>query len=125
MQVMTGTLCLICLSWSCLGLTYAGEEARPHMKDAHMSMCSSCQEAAGHAGHYLQSLGKHSEAAAAYEAAAASAVSQGASTGSRRAAELYQGLALAGAGTPPAVEAARGILSRTSDKPDQDPAPIL
>ena len=93
--------------------------------EAQSYMCCSHEEAAGHAGHYLQILGQHSEAAAAYEAAAASVVSQGASTGSRQAAELYQGLALAGAGTPGAVEGAHGILNRNSDEPDQDPTPIL
>ena len=93
--------------------------------EAHAGVCCNSEKAAGNAGHYLQSLGQHSEAAAAYEAAAASVVSQGASTGSRRAAELYQGLALAGAGTPGAMEAAHGILNRNSDEPDQDPTPIL
>ena len=77
------------------------------------------------AGHYLQSLGSHLEAAAAYEAAATSCGSQGASSGSRRVAELYKGLALAGSGTPDAVEGACGILNRISEEPDQDPTPVL
>ena len=79
----------------------------------------------GFSGHYLQSLGLHTEAAASYEAAATSCGSQGASSGLRRVAELYKGLALAGSGTPDAVEGAYGILSRISEEPDQNPTPVL
>ena len=38
---------------------------------------------------------------------------------------LYKGLALAGSGTPDAVEGACGILNRISEEPDQDPTPVL
>ena len=79
---------------------------------------------AGHAGHYLASLGLHLKALAAYEAAATCG-SQGASSGSRRAGELYKGLALVGSGAPEAVEAAYGILNSTSEEPSQEPTPVL
>ncbi len=87
--------------------------------------CHGHHKAYSCAGHYLQSLGLHIEAAAAYEAAATSSGSQGASSGSRRVAELYKGLALAGSGTPDAAEGAYGILNRLSEEPDQDPTPVL
>ena len=88
-------------------------------------MCHGGFKAAERAGHYLQSLGLHSKAAAAYEAAAASCALQGPSLGLRRVAELYKGLALVGSGTPDAVEAASAILNSSSEEPDQDPMPVL
>lgn len=57
--------------------------------------------------------------------AATSCGTQEPSSGSRRVAELYKGLALAGSGTPDAVEAACAILNSSSEEPDQDPMPIL
>ena len=61
-------------------------------------------------GHYLHSLERFPEAAAAYEAAAAACARACAPSGARRAAELYRGLALLGTGAPADLEAACGLL---------------
>ena len=77
------------------------------------------------AGHYLQSLELYTEAAAAYKAAAGACSEHIASSGTRRAAELYRGLALVGVATPEALETAYGILSSSADPAEESSMPIM
>ena len=77
------------------------------------------------AGHYLHSLELDTEAAAAFEAAAGACSDHIASSGARRAAELYRGLALVGLATPGALEIAYGILSSSADPAEESSAAIM
>ena len=61
-------------------------------------------------GHYLHSLERFPEAAAAYEAAATACAPACAPSGARRAAKLYRGLALLSTGAPADLEAACSLL---------------
>lgn len=71
-------------------------------------------------GHYLHSLERFPEAAAAYGAAAAACAPACAWPGARRAAELYRGLALLATGAPADLEAACGLLQQRTDAEFED-----